>query len=322
MNKVLWVIILMVLAGILSAAFIRHNLFKKDMTPKEPLPVNKDRLYTDIAFLTSLTPARNAFNLASLNKSAAYIHQEFRKISSRVIYQTFRVGHREYKNIICTVGPENGERIVVGAHYDVCGDQPGADDNASGVAGLLEIARQVNEQKPELKYRIDFVAYALEEPPYFKTDEMGSAVHAKSLAEAGVKLRGMVCLEMIGYYSEQKNSQDYPVAALKAIYPNKGNFISVVGNMGQGSMVKHLKKYMQAGSHIDVQSLTAPASVPGVDFSDHLNYWRYNYPAVMITNTAFFRNPHYHLESDTIETLDFDKMAEVVKGVYWAVVHL
>ena len=322
MNKVLWVVILMVLAGGLSAAFIRHNLFKKDMTPKEPLPVNKDRLYTDIAFLTSLTPARNAFNLASLNKSAAYIHQEFRKISSRVIYQTFRVGQQEYKNIICTLGPENGERIVVGAHYDVCGDQPGADDNASGVAGLLEIARQVNEQKPELKYRIDFVAYALEEPPYFKTDEMGSAVHAKSLAEAGVKLRGMVCLEMIGYYSEQKNSQDYPVAALKAIYPDKGNFISVVGNMGQGSMVKHLKKYMQAGSHIDVQSLTAPASVPGVDFSDHLNYWRYNYPAVMITNTAFFRNPHYHLESDTIETLDFDKMAEVVKGVYWAVVHL
>ena len=292
------------------------------MATTQPIPVNKNRLYADVEFLTHLSPPRNAFNLSSLNKSAEYIYREFEKIAPRVNYQTFKVGQQEYKNIVLSLGPENGERIVVGAHYDVCGDQPGADDNASGVAGLLEIARLVHEQKPNLKYRIDFVAFALEEPPYFKTDEMGSAVHAKSLAAAGVKLRGMVCLEMIGYYSEEKDSQDYPVAALKAIYPNKGNFISVVGNMGQGSLVKHLKKYMQAGSQIGVESLTAPSSVPGVDFSDHLNYWRYDYPAVMITNTAFFRNPNYHLNSDTIDTLDFDKMAEVVKGVYWAVVHL
>ena len=327
MNKLFLLIAVLALMGVLSAAFLQNNIFqnnilKKDMASKPTLRVNKDRLYADVEFLTSLTPARNAFNLPSLQKSAEYIHQEFRKLSSRVSYQTFRVGQKEYKNIICTLGPDDGERIVVGAHYDVCGEQPGADDNASGVAGLLEIARLINELKPELKYRIDFVAFALEEPPYFKTDEMGSAVHAKSLSEAGVKLRGMVCLEMIGYYSEQKNSQQYPVAALKAIYPDKGNFISVVGNMGQGHLVKHLKKYMQAGSQIGVESLTAPASVPGVDFSDHLNYWRYDYPAVMITNTAFFRNPHYHLESDTIDTLDFDKMAEVVKGVYWAVIHL
>lgn len=322
MKKVFWLIFLLALVGVLSAAFLRNKIFKKDMTAKERIPVNKNRLYADVDFLTRLTPPRNAFNLVSINKSAAYIHQEFRKIGDRVIYQPFKVGPQEYKNIILTLGPENGERIVVGAHYDVCGDQPGADDNASGVAGLLEIARLVSEQKPELKYRLDFVAFALEEPPYFKTDEMGSAVHAKSLADAKVKLRGMVCLEMIGYYSEQQNSQDYPVAALKAIYPDKGNFISVVGNMGQGALVNHLKKYMQAGSQIGVESLTAPASVPGVDFSDHLNYWRYDYPAVMITNTAFFRNPHYHLPSDTIDTLDFDKMAEVVRGVYWAVVHL
>ncbi|GEO06180.1 hypothetical protein AAE02nite_38440 [Adhaeribacter aerolatus] len=321
MNKALLILILTAWVGVLVATYIHKNFYHKNMTAKELLPVNKDRLYADVEFLTQVTPPRNAFNVASLNKSAAYIYQQFGKISDRVIYQTFKVGPQEYKNIILSVGPETGERIVVGAHYDVCGDQPGADDNASGVAGLLEIARMVHEQKPDLRYRIDFVAFALEEPPYFKTDDMGSAVHAKSLAAAGVKLRGMVCLEMIGYYSEKKNSQRYP-AALKAIYPDKGNFISVVGNMGQGNLVKHLKKYMQAGSQIDVESLTAPASVPGVDFSDHLNYWRYNYPAAMITNTAFFRNPHYHLESDTIDTLDFSKMAEVVKGVYWAIVHL
>jgi hypothetical protein len=322
MNKVLTGIFLFALVGVLSAALFRNINFTKAMTSPVLLPVNQDRLYADVNFLTQITPPRNAFNVASLNQSADYIYKQFLKISDRVTYQTFTVEKQEYKNIICTLGPETGERIVVGAHYDVCGDQPGADDNASGVAGLLEIARLVHEQRPLLKYRIDFVAFALEEPPYFKTNEMGSAVHAKSLAAAGVKVKGMVCLEMIGYYSEQKDSQHYPVAALKAIYPDKGNFISVVGNMGQGTLVNHLKKYMLAVSQIGVESLTAPASVPGVDFSDHLNYWCYNYPAVMITNTAFFRNPNYHLSSDTIDTLDFKKMAEVVKGVYWAVVHL
>ena len=320
MPKIFRTVSVMLVVGMLIAAACKQNSFKNNNMNQ--VQVNKSRLYADVKFLTEVTPPRNAFNLASLNTSADYIFREFSKISDRVSYQTFKVDNKEYKNIICSLGPEGGERIIVGAHYDVCGDQPGADDNASGVAGLLEIARQVHEQNLPLKYRIDFVSFALEEPPYFKTDAMGSAVHAKSLASTGVKLRGMVCLEMIGYYSEEKNSQRYPVAALKAIYPDKANFISVVGNMGQGSLVNHLKKYMLEAGQIDVQSLTAPAAVPGVDFSDHLNYWHYNFPAVMITNTAFFRNPHYHLPSDTLDTLDFDKMAEVVKGVYWAVVHL
>jgi hypothetical protein len=187
---------------------------------------------------------------------------------------------------------------------------------------LLEIGRLLQELQPKLKYRVDLVAFSLEEPPYFKTSAMGSAVHARSLAAAGVEVRAMICLEMIGYYSEAQNSQRYPVAALKAIYPDKANFISVVGNMGQGSLVAEVKQWMQAGGNIEVQSLKAPASVPGVDFSDHLNYWKYKFPAVMITNTAFFRNPHYHLPSDTLGTLNFDKMAEVIRGCYWAVVHL
>ena len=289
---------------------------------KPDLPVNKAQLYADVQYLTEQNPPRNAFNVASLNQSADYIFQEFKKMSPRVQYQAFMVEEQEYKNIICSLGPEEGERIIVGAHYDVCGDQPGADDNASGVAGLLAIARLVHELNPELKYRLDFVAFALEEPPYFKTDAMGSAVHAKSLRAANVKVKGMICLEMIGYYSEEKESQRYPVAAMKAIYPDKANFISVVGNMGQGALVKHVKNHIKAGSQMPVESLTAPASVPGVDFSDHLNYWKYDFPAIMITNTSFYRNPNYHQPTDTIDTLDFDKMAEVVKGVYWSIIHL
>lgn len=321
MKKILFVEALFIAISLLSAYLFGKSSGKYTME-KPVVPVSKERLYADVKFLTEIMPPRHAFNINSLNKSAAYIFEQFQEISSRVSYQTFQVERDEYKNIICSLGPENGERLIVGAHYDVCGDQPGADDNASGVAGLLEIARLVHELKPVLKYRLDFVAFALEEPPYFKTNAMGSAVHAKSLDQAKVPVKGMICLEMIGYYSDEKNSQRYPVDAMKMIYPSKANFISVVGNMGQGKLVNHVKKYLKEGSSIGVESLTAPASVPGVDFSDHLNYWRYNYPAVMITNTAFFRNPHYHLPTDTIDTLDFDKMAEVVKGLYWAIIHL
>jgi len=318
MIKAILLAALIFISGLVTWSFIVKN--KKMDVPN--LPVNKAQLYADVKYLTDLNPPRNAFHLTSLNQSAAYIFEEFKKLSPRVQYQTFRVDKQEYKNIICSLGPEDGERILVGAHYDVCGEQPGADDNASGVAGLLAIARLVHELQPNLKYRLDFIAFALEEPPFFKTSDMGSAVHARSMLAAGVKIKGMICLEMIGYYSEEKDSQRYPVAALKAIYPDKANFISVVGNMDQGSLVKHVKNYIKAGSTIPVESLTAPASVPGVDFSDHLNYWKYNFPAVMITNTAFFRNPNYHQDSDTIDTLNFDKMAEVVKGVYWAIIHL
>jgi hypothetical protein len=314
----------LLLAGLVLLIFAcnKPSTQNHDVMDNALVKADKTRLYADVKFLTEVSPPRQAFHLPSLNKSAAYIRAELEKVSDRVSYQSFPVDGQEYKNVIATLGPDTGERIVIGAHYDVCGDQPGADDNASGVAGLLETGRLLKELQPPLKYRVDLVAFSLEEPPHFKTAAMGSAVHARSLAQAGVKVRAMICLEMIGYYSEEKNSQQYPVAALKAIYPDKANFISVVGNMEQGKLVGEVKKMMQTGSDIDVQSLTAPAAVPGVDFSDHLNYWKYKFPAVMITNTAFFRNPHYHLPSDTIETLDFDKMAEVVRGIYWAVVHL
>ncbi len=322
MKIVLILLAVILVIGLVSAYKIFNPVIKSGMKRAENIPVNKDRLYADVNYLTHLSPARQAFNPAALDKAAGYIYQEFQKASSRVSYQTFKADNQEYKNIICTLGPAEGERIIIGAHYDVCGDQPGADDNASGVAGILELARLLHAQEDNLKYRIDIVSFCLEEPPFFKTQSMGSAVHAKSLKKAGVQVKAMVCLEMIGYFSEEKGSQRYPVAAMNAIYPDKANFISVVGDLNQNQLVAHLKKYMLAGSTVDVQSLNAPASIPGVDFSDHLNYWANGYHAVMITNTSFYRNPHYHQESDTIDTLDFAKMAEVVKGVYWAIMHL
>jgi len=210
----------------------------------------------------------------------------------------------------------------VGAHYDVCGDQPGADDNASAVAGLLETARLLDAEKPRLRYRIDLVAYCLEEPPYFATEHMGSAVHAKSLHNGKVPVKAMICYEMIGYFSDQPGSQGFPDPALSRRYPNTGNFIVVVGKEGQEAFTAKVQSLMRAHSDIDVQSISF-ASTQGLGgLSDHRNYWQYNYPAVMINDTSFLRNPHYHQQSDTIHTLNFEKMAEVVRGAYAAITRL
>lgn len=288
---------------------------------KVKVPVHKDSLYAHVKALVNTPEPRNSDNIGSLNAAAEYIHARMAGAGGRVEEQKYMADGKEFRNIICSFGPEDGERIIVGAHYDVCEEQPGADDNASGVAGLLEIARLLGKEK-ELTYRIDLVAYTLEEPPYFRSENMGSAVHAKYLHDNGIRVKAMISLEMIGYFSEEPGSQEYPLGILKWFYPDKANYIAVVGKIGQGRIVRKVKKGMKRGSAIDVRSINAPASVPGIDFSDHLNYWRYGYDALMITDTSFYRNKNYHQKSDTIDTLDFGKMAEVVKGAYTAIVSL
>jgi Zn-dependent M28 family amino/carboxypeptidase len=206
---------------------------------------------------------------------------------------------------------------VVGAHYDTAGPLPGADDNASGVAGLLELARLLGTTPPRIA--VELVAFSLEEPPAFATPDMGSAVHAASLAAEGARVRLMICLEMIGYFSDRPRSQHFPAPGLGLIYPDVGNFIAVVGKLGQGAAVKRVRGAMRAATPLPVESITAPRLLPGVDLSDHRNYWDHGWDAVMITDTAMFRNPHYHEPSDTPDTLDFERMAQVVTGVHAAV---
>jgi len=320
MKKIFIILSIITLFLLFTIYLLTNPILNYPDKNKPKIPVNKDRLYADVKALTSMDPPRNFNHISSLNQSADYIFSEFKKLGSDVGVQNYTVEGSEYKNIICSFGPQDAPRIIIGAHYDVCGDQPGADDNASGVAGLLETGRMINELKPQLKYRIDLVAYSLEEPPFFRTKYMGSAVHARSLAKAGVKVKAMISLEMIGFYRDEPGSQHFPVFFLSWFYSDKANFIAVVGKLLQRKIVKQIKKSMIEGSNIDVYSINAPVLLPGIDFSDHLNYWNHGYQAVMITNTSFFRNPNYHEVTDKIETLNFDKMAEVVKGVYWTVV--
>jgi hypothetical protein len=275
---------------------------------------DKLRIEKDLQVITKTPKSRNYLNIETLNFVAQYIFDELSKTCDTVYYQTYIVEGIEYKNVIATIGVKKKERIVIGAHYDVAGNQEGADDNASGIAGLLELARLIS--KDTLNSRIDFVAYSLEEPPYFRTEQMGSYIHAKSLHDNGVQIKGMICLEMIGYYNDNKNSQDYPLGLLKLFYGNKGNYITVVQKFGNGKFGREVRRKMKNQGLMETKSFKSTKSLPGVDFSDHLNYWKFGYSAVMITNTAFYRNKNYHKVSDKMETLDINRMSMVIDEVY------
>ena len=274
-----------------------------------------------VQYLSTINPPRSHEHLDSLNSTAGYISKKFEEYGLKPTEQKFVVNGKTYVNIIASAGPREGSRLIVGAHYDVCGDQPGADDNASAVAGLLEIARFAKNHESELPYRVDFVAYTLEEPPFFKTAQMGSYVHAEYLHNNKIPVRGMICLEMIGYFSDKKGSQTYPSIILKPFYPSEGNFIGIISNFGSSTFASHIAGNMR-NTALKTRTLKAPSFVTGVDFSDHLNYWKFGYAAVMITDTAFFRNHNYHEETDTMDTLDFNKMREVVNGVCWSIINI
>ena len=285
------------------------------------MAANKERLFKDVAFLTGIRPYRNYQNNASLNVAANYIRGEFTKAGLLTEEQKWAVDGKSYKNVIATINAEKEERLILGAHYDVCGAQPGADDNASGIAGLLETCRLIAAGGRVLPYRIDFVAYALEEPPFFGTENMGSFIHARSLSEIRARVLGMICFEMIGYFSDEPLvSGAYPNDPEIEI-PGNGNFIAVVGTKKHKDFITKFQSLMSENPNMESIAVSLSATDPLALLSDHRNYLHFGYPALMINDTSFLRNPHYHLESDTIDTLNFDMMAEVVDSVYHAVIH-
>ena len=284
---------------------------------------DQSKLYSHVEFITGVTPARNYRNMESLNKVADYIAVELKNSGCSVTEQPFEVQGRTYRNIIGSIGPENAPRIIVGAHYDVAGDQPGADDNASAVAGLLETARLLALKSPELTKRIDFVAYNLEEPPFFSSDDMGSAVHANSLKRDGVEVEFMVCYEMIGYFSDEPGSQSFPdPSSFENTYTDTGNFITVVGIQSYSQIAEKLTSLMRDNSDIRVECIVFQSYAGLAGLSDQRNYWANGYPAVMLTDTSFLRNHNYHQVTDTIDTLDFNRMGEVVNGISGALLAL
>ena len=297
--------------------YVTQPLLRIEPARHTALAVSPARLESHVRALSERFVPRDYTHPENLDRAAVYIRAEFTRAGGATLEQAYEARGRTYRNIVAYFGRESGERIVVGAHYDVDGELPGADDNASGVATLIELAYLLGRSPPSR--RVELVAYSLEELPFFGTQHMGSAVHARSLQEQRAPVRVMLSLEMTGYFSDNPRSQQFPLEVLRPFYPSRGNFIAVVGKPGETSLVRKVKRAMRGASPLAVHSINAPRWVPGVDFSDHVSYWDAGYPAVMITDTAWYRNPNYHTASDTPETLDYQRMAMVVQGVDAAV---
>jgi Zn-dependent M28 family amino/carboxypeptidase len=290
---------------------------------KQAISINESSLKAHVKYLSVDAHPRSYSNPAKLAAAADYIEAQLKAVGANPTRQAVVVEGKTFHNIITRFGPATGEVIVVGAHYDShCHEEPctpGADDNASGVAGLIELARLLAKLAPPQP--VELVAYTLEEPPHFRTEHMGSAWHANTILQSKRHVKLMMSLEMIGYFSDASGSQNYPVSGMQYLYSHAGDYVAVVGKFSDFGNTRKIKSLMRGASPLKVLSINAPAWIQGIDFSDHLSYWDAGIPAVMITDTAFMRNKQYHLAGDTYDKLDYKRMAQVVHGVYAVVQH-
>lgn len=260
---------------------------------------------------------RNLDRYANLERAREYIEVALREVGYEVRHDAYKVARRECYNVIAELG--SGEPIfVVGSHYDTAPCTPGADDNASAVAALLELARSLAGWQP--RGTIRWIAFTLEEPPYFRTRAMGSRVHARLCRKKGERLLGMISLEMLGYYDDRPRSQLYPLSLMRWFYPDAGNFIGVAGHLRSRHFIRRFASLLRQSCDIPVEKVALP--VPGVGLSDNWSFWKEGYPSAMVTDTAFFRNPHYHRPSDLPDTLDYNRMATLVAGLTSAIKEL
>lgn len=272
-----------------------------------------ERLEDHVYHLSGRIGERSAGQAVKLNETADYIQGQ---LESYGYIPTSRVfGEDQFRNIeVDLYGREKrDEIIVIGAHYDTTWLTPGADDNASGVAGLLEIARSLKDRR--FPRTIRFIAFANEEVPSYRRAEMGSMYSAKRSWSRTESISGMIALEMIGYYSDEPGSQRYP-DIMQRFYPDKGNFIAFVSNLGSRDFALRAISYFREQAVFPSEGLVAPQWLErDIRRSDHASYWYYDFPAIMVTDTAFMRNRNYHSASDTHDTLDYDGMARVVQGL-------
>lgn len=273
------------------------------------MEANTENLYNHVAFITSIYPYRNYKNIESLQKTANYIEAEIKEIGLPTTRQQWQAKGNLYENIIAQYQPHKTKRFIIGAHYDVYKEIAGADDNASSVAGLLETARILTESELELDYGIDFVFFCLEEPPFFKTNKMGSYIHANSIANTNKEYIGMIALEMIGYYREDKKAKDV------SFYKNQ---LIVSGIKSYDPFNRKIAHLLKAKGSMDSRRISFDDNFSNNGPSDHRNYWQFDIPAVMVIGTGGEGNPNYHTATDAIETLDFEIMTDAVSSIGYA----
>jgi Zn-dependent M28 family amino/carboxypeptidase len=272
------------------------------------------RLRRHVEKLAGEIGERHVLRPQALHEAERYISAALRAAGHAVDRQNYEAQGVDCANLEITIaGTRRSAQIVLaGAHYDTVPGSPGADDNASGVAAILELARLLVEARPERTIKL--VAFVNEEPPFFFWGEMGSKVYARAARARGDDIRVMLSLEMLGCYSDDKGSQGYP-PLLKYFYPAQGDYIAFVSNIRSRHALRSVFDAFRASSRFPAEKLAAPALVPGIGWSDQLSFWREGYPAAMVTDTAFHRYRHYHQPTDTPEKLDYARMAQVVEGL-------
>ena len=283
-------------------------------TPDAAEQATVERVRAHVETLAVTIGPRSFLQPAAVTAASDYIAREWSAMGLSVTRRPYRAGGRAWDHLEVTIGPRTPGRglLVVGAHYDGIADTPGADDNASGVAVLLEASRLLVASPPASAVRL--VAFANEEPPWFWSDSMGSVAWLREARQRGDTIAAMLSIECVGYFTDTPGSQRYP-PILGWFYPDVGNFLAVVGNVGSRALVHRVIADLRQHTPLPTAGAAAPSQLPGVGWSDHWAFWQEDVPAVMLTDAAPFRNPYYHQSGDVPAMLDFPRMARVAHGV-------
>jgi hypothetical protein len=317
-------ILALVVAAVLYYPIVKIKMSASVIHP-EPrfIPASSEKaLYDHVHALSVVIGIRSIEEYGKIQEAELYIRTFLEKEQIAFALQGYDHEGERYNNVVVTLEgtSHREESVIIGAHYDTAHGTPGADDNASAVAVLLELCQTLKGYRPQRTLKMIF--FVLEEPPAFMTPAMGSHVYAMQARDRGENIFGMISLEMLGYFNENEGSQAFPVPGMQWLFSDRGNFIGVVGNVHSRELTLAVAEALKAGSVIPVEHLVALPFVPGIGLSDHGPFWKMGFRAVMVTDTAFYRNPNYHSSKDTIETLRFDKMSQLVRGMVHVVDYL
>jgi Peptidase family M28 len=288
------------------------NISKTEPLSPDEIALRKE-LHADVQKLAGEIGERNMWHYPQLNAAADFIENSFSRAGLHPRRDSYELRGQACHNIEVEIPGARPEILLIGAHYDSVLGSPGANDNGSGVAAALALARRFANRKTQHTMR--FVAFVNEEPPYFLSGEMGSLIYAGRCKARGDKIAAMISLETIGYFSDAPHSQTYPSPGLGIFYPKVGNFIGFVSNVHSRTLLRRAIDLFRKHAKIPSEGAALPAFIPGVSWSDQWSFWRNGYPAIMVTDTAPFRYPYYHSASDTPDKLDYDRFSLVVSGM-------
>ena len=298
-----------------TSACVAPGAVAETMNESNVQQVSRGLLEAHVRELAETIGERNVFHPQAVAAAAGYIERAWQQQGYEVARQNYQARGVECANLeVSRQGTDRPEEILlIGAHYDSVAGSPGADDNASGVAALLELSRLFAAIEPEITVR--FVAFVNEEPPFFYWGDMGSRVYARAARERGDRIRLMVSIESVGYYSDQPGSQRYP-PLFRFFFPDQGNFLAFVSDLGSRRWLRRSVEAFEASTDLPTESVAMFRWVPGIGWSDHIGFWKEGYPALMVTDTALYRTPYYHTPADTPDKLDYVSLTRTTLGLY------